>query len=131
MIREISAFELKNMMDAGRAPDILDVREPDEYAAGHIPGALNIPLGLLPVMTDEVDKGKTWHVICHSGARSAMAVQYLAGLGWNAVERGGRHVFLDRRRREGIRPLPAFKRIRTAIGKGHGERCTMIRFENG
>lgn|SRR5690606_5615121 len=89
MIREISAFELKNMMDAGRAPDILDVREPDEYAAGHIPGALNIPLGLLPVMTDEVDKGKTWHVICHSGARSAVAVQYLAGLGWNAVNVAG------------------------------------------
>jgi len=89
MIREISVFELKNRIGAGETPAVLDVRETDEFAAGHIPGALNIPLGLLPVMADAVERNRTWYVICQSGARSAIAAQYLAGLGRDAVNVAG------------------------------------------
>jgi rhodanese-related sulfurtransferase len=89
MIKEISAFELKNMMESGEAPNILDVRETHEFREGHIPGALNIPVGLIPVKTDEIDKNKPWYVICLSGGRSAAAVQYLSAMGWDATNVAG------------------------------------------
>ena len=89
MIKEISAFELKSMMESGESPNILDVRETHEFREGHIPGALNIPVNLIPVMTDEIDKSKPWYVICLSGGRSAAAVQYLSALGWDATNVAG------------------------------------------
>jgi rhodanese-related sulfurtransferase len=89
MIKEISAFELKNRMATGESPNILDVRETSEFREGHIPGALNIPVNLIPVMTDQIDKNKSWYVICLSGGRSAAAVQYLSALGWDATNVAG------------------------------------------
>lgn len=89
VFNEITAHELKELVEAGKAPHILDVREADEFAAGHIPGALNVPASLLPVKIGEIDKSKAWHVICLSGGRSAMAVQYLAGMGWDVTNVAG------------------------------------------
>ena len=60
---------------------LLDVREDDEWAAGHAADAVHIRLGELPVRTGELPEGQEIYVICRSGARSDYAVRMLAGQG--------------------------------------------------
>ena len=69
----------------GRRPDevLLDVREPGEWAAGHAPGAVHVPLGHL--RTDAVPPAKRLLVICRSGNRSERAVAMLRHAGFDAV----------------------------------------------
>ena len=67
---------------------ILDVREPWEWAAGHAPGAMHIPLGELPGRADEVPPGRVL-VVCHVGARSARATVFLRQRGLDAVNLDG------------------------------------------
>lgn len=55
---------------------VLDVREPEEYLAGHVPGAVNIPQAELALRLDELPEGELY-VICRSGARSLRATQFL------------------------------------------------------
>jgi rhodanese-related sulfurtransferase len=68
---------------------LLDVREDDEWAAGHAPGATHIPLGQLSGRATEVPRDTTIYVICRSGVRSARAAFALAGAGWAAVNVAG------------------------------------------
>jgi len=63
---------------------LLDVREPDEWEAGHVPGALHIPLGELNARYMEIDRAPALYVICRSGNRSDHAARALAGAGWQA-----------------------------------------------
>ncbi|UMG94358.1 rhodanese-like domain-containing protein [Nocardioides sp. TF02-7] len=67
---------------------VLDVREPDEWQAGHIDGALHIPLGELPARSAEVPEGQTL-VVCKAGGRSAQAVAWLGGQGHDVVNLAG------------------------------------------
>ncbi|GAB7388405.1 sulfurtransferase TusA family protein [Bacillaceae bacterium] len=62
---------------------VLDVREPAEYAFGHIPGAKLIPFGELEQRLDEIDSTKEIYVICRTGRRSDMACHLLAEKGFN------------------------------------------------
>ena len=64
---------------------LLDVREDDEWAAGHAPEAVHVRLGELAGRTEEIPQDQEVYVICRSGARSAYAAQALAGAGWNTV----------------------------------------------
>ena len=66
---------------------IIDVREPDEWNAGHIPSAIHIPLGeLVARIADEVpDRATPLLLHCQSGARSGRAAAYLVGLGYADV----------------------------------------------
>src|SRR5579859_4621722 len=64
---------------------LLDVREDDEWAAGHAPSAVHVRLGELGARTAELPRDREVYVICRSGARSAYAVQALTGAGWTAV----------------------------------------------
>jgi rhodanese-related sulfurtransferase len=68
---------------------VVDVREPDEYRSGHVPGAALIPLSLVPMRIDEIPQEETVYVICHSGGRSAQAVQYLRRFGVDAINVAG------------------------------------------
>ena len=69
---------------------LLDVRTPDEYRQGHIPGSKNVPLQSLDEVTSFVNNQDTpVFVYCHSGARSAQAVSVLEGMGYTNVKNIG------------------------------------------
>ncbi|MFI5063599.1 MAG: rhodanese-like domain-containing protein [Streptosporangiales bacterium] len=63
---------------------VIDVREPDEYVAGHVPGAKLIPLARLPHHAGGLSAGEPVYVICASGNRSWTAAQFLTGRGIDA-----------------------------------------------
>ena len=74
---------------AGGAP-VVDVREPDEYAGGHVPGAVNIPLAQVPARVADVPTGGRVFIVCASGNRSTDATETLRAAGLDAVSvRGG------------------------------------------
>ena len=66
---------------------ILDVRQPEEYKEGHIPGAINLPVRELPIKVKELPANLELPIItvCHSGARSAYAAMFLRGYGYSHV----------------------------------------------
>ena len=64
---------------------LLDVREDDEWAAGHAPDAVHVRLSELNEHSDEIPRDREVYVICRSGARSAYATQALSGAGWKAI----------------------------------------------
>jgi len=79
----VSVSEASALHDAGAF--VLDVREPSEFAAGHIAGATLIPLGELATRTSEVPHDKTVVVVCHSGNRSAQGRDILRQAGFTNV----------------------------------------------
>jgi rhodanese-related sulfurtransferase len=68
---------------------LLDVREPDEWTAGHAPHAVHVPLGELAGRLAELPEDSQVYVICRSGGRSARAAAYLNQSGWDAVNVDG------------------------------------------
>ncbi|WP_017615756.1 rhodanese-like domain-containing protein [Nocardiopsis salina] len=68
---------------------LLDVRENDEWDAGHAPGAVHIPLGTLGDRAIEVPQDQKIYVICRSGGRSGQAATALNQAGWDAVNVAG------------------------------------------
>ena len=64
---------------------IVDVRETDEYARGHIPGAVNFPLSDLGSDFTKSDKNTDYYLVCQSGGRSAMAAEFLSDQGFNVT----------------------------------------------
>jgi rhodanese-related sulfurtransferase len=70
-----------------RSPDavLLDVREPAEYAHGHVPGALSLPQAELATRLDEVPRDRPVLTICQAGSRSLRAAQFLKQMGYTDV----------------------------------------------
>jgi rhodanese-related sulfurtransferase len=64
---------------------LLDVREPDEWAAGHAPGAHHVPMMEIPARMAEIPDDRDVVVVCRSGGRSGQVVSYLTGNGWDNV----------------------------------------------
>ena len=72
-------------MPVNEVPDgafLLDVREDDEWTAGHIPGAVHVPMMEVPARTDELPDDRDVVVVCRVGSRSAQVVAYLHQQGW-------------------------------------------------
>ena len=67
---------------------MLDVREPDEWAVGHIPGALHVPLSDVPSRLDALPESEVV-VVCRNGGRSARAAVWLNRNGFDAVNLEG------------------------------------------
>ncbi|MDO4252193.1 MAG: rhodanese-like domain-containing protein [Rothia sp. (in: high G+C Gram-positive bacteria)] len=75
---------------------ILDVREDNEWEAGHIAGAQHIPLGQVPERYGEIPLDEDVYIICRSGGRSLKAVAYLQNAGFDVVNvLGGMGAWLD------------------------------------
>ena len=94
----ITVQELKQRLDKGDKIVLVDVREPWEYLAGHVPAAQLIPLGELEQRVAEVPRNREVLAICHSGQRSLAAAGYLQHLGYTAVSNvdGGTAAWIER-----------------------------------
>ncbi len=79
------ARELVNDHDA----QMVDVRTPQEFAQGAIPGSINIPLQIINASHQNLDKSKPVIVFCRSGARSAQARSFLQQVGFDSVHNLG------------------------------------------
>ena len=64
---------------------LIDVREPDEWDAGHAPTAVSIPMSQFVARVAEVPRGEPVYLICAAGARSAQVGEWLAAQGFEAV----------------------------------------------
>ena len=84
---DISQASLIVQMASDNAPLILDVRTPEEYSAGHISGAINIPHTALSERIDELSEYKNEQIVvhCQSGRRAGLAVGVLREAGYNKV----------------------------------------------
>lgn len=83
----ITSDELKEKLGADGEVFLLDVREPEEFASGHIQGAVNIPVNDLPNRTKELPEefDRPIVAICLSGARSAYATMFLKVYGYSNI----------------------------------------------
>ena len=87
---ELPTAEVRDLPQDGIV--LLDVREDDEFAAGHAPAAKHIPMAELPARIDELadlPDDQPLYVICRSGGRSARATAWLNQSGWDAVNVAG------------------------------------------
>lgn len=81
MYQSITASELLGKKNV----KILDVRTPGEHQGGYIKGALLIPLQTLTAQISQLNKNENYYVICHSGARSATACNFLSQNGYQVI----------------------------------------------
>ncbi|QUI24427.1 rhodanese-like domain-containing protein [Vallitalea pronyensis] len=79
--KSVTVAQAKEMMK-NKNTMIVDVREPYEYASGHIKGAKLIPLGSLPDQLQQLDENKDIILVCASGARSGRAASFLGKRGY-------------------------------------------------
>lgn len=84
-VADITPETVRQRLEAGERLHLIDVREPGEYAQGHIPGARLVPLGQLRDRLDGLDPAAETILVCRSGRRSDIACRILAGLGFERV----------------------------------------------
>jgi len=82
-IAEIEVLAVGAVLDDGAV--LLDVREPEEWEAGHAPGARHVPLAQVPEQMGQWDLSHPIVVVCRSGSRSALATEWLATAGFEAA----------------------------------------------
>ena len=85
MIKEIDSESLHERLGRGDALLLVDIRTPGEVAQGAIPGALEMPMHLIPLRLPELPKDKDVVLYCRSGARSYQACAYLMQQGLTRV----------------------------------------------
>ena len=91
-ITEVNPAEVKAMLEKKESAVYLDVREPNEWNLGHIPGAVHLPRGNLESKVEGMlDRSKKIIVVCARGNRSALAALTLQEMGYENVAsmRGG------------------------------------------
>jgi rhodanese-related sulfurtransferase len=76
MVEEISPEEVEEKLDDEDA-QIVDIRQPDSFEAGHIPGAINVPMSELPSKVDEIEWGDDVTVVCPIGQSSVQAARLI------------------------------------------------------
>jgi rhodanese-related sulfurtransferase len=81
-IAEVTGQELVQQLNQASPPFILDVRTPQEFGQGHIPGAVLIPVTELARRIKEVPSDREIVTVCHSGNRSMMAAKQLSQAGY-------------------------------------------------
>lgn len=88
-MKSITTTELQQRLEAGEQVHLIDVREVGEVQEGHIPGIVNIPLGLLEFRMHELDKNKAYVMVCRSGGRSGQATALLDAQGFDVTNMTG------------------------------------------
>jgi len=81
---DVGVNDLKSALDAGAV--VVDVRTPQEFSEGHVPGAINVPLDQVDPLDEQLRSlgaGKPLYLICRSGRRSAEAADKLAVAGFD------------------------------------------------
>lgn len=89
MMKSFTALEVETLLNEGEELNIIDVRETEEVAEGKIPGAVNIPLGLVEFRMHELEKTKEYIIVCRSGGRSGRAAQLLDSHGFQVINMSG------------------------------------------
>ena len=93
-MQEIDIAQAATALESGAS--FIDVREPSEYAEGHVPGARNIPVGQVSARIGEIDRSSRVHVVCASGNRSGVVTEQLSGAGYDAVNvQGGTSAWIE------------------------------------
>lgn len=83
-MEEVTVRALAEVIKTGRAR-LIDVREPHEYRAGHVPGAELMTMATVPLRIADLPHNEKLYVICESGARSFQVCAYLEQHGYQAV----------------------------------------------
>jgi rhodanese-related sulfurtransferase len=86
-IPEVDAAGAETMTEAGAV--LLDVRQQEEWTAGHAPDAVHVPMNEVPAACGDWSTDRRIVCICRSGNRSGRVVQYLRALGFDAVNVAG------------------------------------------
>ena len=91
MISDIDVHELARRLEETTGPGLtlIDVREVDEYAAGHVPGAALVPMSTVPARAVSLDRDRPVHVVCQSGNRSKATASLLESMGFAVVNVAG------------------------------------------
>lgn len=86
-VPEVVPADLQSRLSGGEQIVVIDVREPEEFARGKIPGAYTIPRGVLEMQVDgRLPRESTVVLYCGAGGRSALAAKSLADMGYENVE---------------------------------------------
>ncbi len=92
-IKTVDMATFKSIVDSKAPVLIVDVREPEEYAEGHVPGAVNVPRGLLEFaiwnevgFPDKTDMNRQMYLYCKTGGRCTLATKTLQDLGFTNVK---------------------------------------------
>lgn len=88
-MKEITAREVQERLEAGKLLNLIDVRELEEVAEAHIEGIIHIPLSELQDRIGVLDKNKEYILVCRSSARSGNAASYLESIGFQATNMVG------------------------------------------
>lgn len=87
MVQEVTVQELEQAIASGAL--VVDVRELDEFEAGHVPSATHIPLSSIEERMGEIPKSEKVWLICKSGGRSMKAANFLQAQGFEVVSVAG------------------------------------------
>jgi rhodanese-related sulfurtransferase len=87
MTAEVAPTAVAELVSSGAV--LIDVREPDEWSAGHAPGAVFIPMGQVEARLDEVPRDVAAVIVCRSGGRSGTVTHFLNSQGFNALNMSG------------------------------------------
>ena len=87
MFTDLSTEEFRQQFASGAGGEyqFIDVREEEEHAEGHIPGAMNIPLSEFMARADEISEDAPVLLVCNTGVRSSQAALFLASMGYEEI----------------------------------------------
>lgn len=83
--KDVTVQEGPDFIKNNKQVVLLDVRQPEEYREGHIPGSIHIPLGELEDKLDKLDQNQEYLLICRSGRRSVFACEMLSEHGFEKL----------------------------------------------
>jgi len=81
-MKQLTAEQLKDYLETGKKPVILDIRETWEYEICHLENSLNINMSQIPAKMDELNPEEEIVVLCHHGIRSLQVAEYLKSQGF-------------------------------------------------